>query len=410
MNLWLLQHLPVATFIFAAGAIVGSFLNVVIYRLPAGMSVISPPSRCPTCGARLSWRENLPILGWFLVRGRCRHCAAPVSCQYILVELLVALLFVGLYAAYYAAGPRVGWWGAVGGDWWYYNWVARTSPLFGAHLALLAALVAMTVIDARTYIIPIQIPLVVTVVAFLAHPLQALLPTMGVGIIAGHWPVPAADWQWFAAVCGGMAGIGVSVTLLKCGVLRYSFADYDQYVAEGDTFAEYPHARREMGVEMLFLLPCLAGLAGGLILGARLPAVPPPTIIQALGGVCGGYLAGGGLIWGIRILGTLAFGREAMGVGDIHLLAAVGAVLGCTAPLWIFFVAPFSGLLWIAVSKGLGTAFKKTRRELPYGPHLAVATIAVIVCQPALNWAQQIYLPWLPVAGLVQAAAPGVGP
>ena len=50
MNLWLLQHLPVATFIFAAGAIVGSFINVVIYRLPAGMSVISPPSRCPTCG------------------------------------------------------------------------------------------------------------------------------------------------------------------------------------------------------------------------------------------------------------------------------------------------------------------------------------------------------------------------
>ena len=68
--LWVYQHLPVAVFVFALGAIVGSFVNVVIYRLPIGMSVISPPSRCPTCGAKLSWIENFPILGWVLGRGR----------------------------------------------------------------------------------------------------------------------------------------------------------------------------------------------------------------------------------------------------------------------------------------------------------------------------------------------------
>jgi leader peptidase (prepilin peptidase)/N-methyltransferase len=68
----LLQHVPVSIFIFCFGACVGSFLNVVIYRLPAGMSVISPPSRCPTCGAKLKFfHENLPILGYFLVRGKC---------------------------------------------------------------------------------------------------------------------------------------------------------------------------------------------------------------------------------------------------------------------------------------------------------------------------------------------------
>ena len=63
----LYKHVPVVVFVFAFGGIVGSFINVVIYRLPAGMSVISPPSRCPTCGARLKWWENMPILGWFII-------------------------------------------------------------------------------------------------------------------------------------------------------------------------------------------------------------------------------------------------------------------------------------------------------------------------------------------------------
>ena len=71
--LWVMLHVPTAVFIFCFGACVGSFLNVVIYRLPAGMSVITPPSRCPTCGGRLRFfRENLPILGYFMVRGKCR--------------------------------------------------------------------------------------------------------------------------------------------------------------------------------------------------------------------------------------------------------------------------------------------------------------------------------------------------
>jgi hypothetical protein len=103
----LYQHVPVLVFIFAFGAIVGSFINVVIYRLPAGMSVITPSSRCPTCGARLSWWENTPILGWLLVRGRCRHCGVGISPQYMLVELFMALLFAGLYVAFYMAGPVV---------------------------------------------------------------------------------------------------------------------------------------------------------------------------------------------------------------------------------------------------------------------------------------------------------------
>ncbi len=110
MPVWKLYlHVPTSVFVFAFGAIVGSFINVVIYRLPAGMSVISPASRCPFCGVRLAWFENLPILGWFIVRGRCRTCGAPISPQYMLIESFMACLFLGLYAAFYMAGPASNW-------------------------------------------------------------------------------------------------------------------------------------------------------------------------------------------------------------------------------------------------------------------------------------------------------------
>lgn len=403
---FLYTHAPVAVFVFAFGAVVGSFVNVVIYRLPQGMSVISPPSRCPTCGARLSWRENFPILGWLLVRGRCRHCGAAVSVQYLLIELGMALAFLALYAAYYMAGPRSGWWlGGIGGDFWYRNGVWRTSPLFAAHLVLLAGMVAMTVIDARTFTIPIQIPLVVTITALVAHAVQGLIPPWPGA--AALWPVHVTGWRWFMASSGCMLGVGLATALLRAGMLRYSFADYEEYVKEGEVLCDYPHARREMLPELAFLAPAVAGLVAGWLLGGGLPSTPPPMVVQALGGTFLGYIVGGGLVWAIRILGTLGFGREAMGVGDIHLLAAVGAVLGCAAPVWAFMLAAFSGLLWVAVSKGLVTVFRRARRELPYGPHLAVATVVVIVCQPALQWAQRNYLPMVPAPSRIMPQPAG---
>lgn len=76
------------------GACVGSFLNVVAWRLPREESLLLPPSHCPRCGARLAWFENVPLLGWMLIRGRCRHCKRPVSLRYPLVELLCAGLWL----------------------------------------------------------------------------------------------------------------------------------------------------------------------------------------------------------------------------------------------------------------------------------------------------------------------------
>jgi leader peptidase (prepilin peptidase)/N-methyltransferase len=76
------------------GASAGSFLNVCIYRWPAGQSVLRPPSRCPACETPLRWRDNVPILGWSLLRGRCRHCGARISVQYPLVELGCTLIWM----------------------------------------------------------------------------------------------------------------------------------------------------------------------------------------------------------------------------------------------------------------------------------------------------------------------------
>ena len=90
------------------GACIGSFLNVVAWRLPRQESVVLPPSHCPRCGSQLHWFENVPVVGWLWLRGHCRHCGAPISPRYPLVELLTAGLWVAVtLATPTAMGPNV---------------------------------------------------------------------------------------------------------------------------------------------------------------------------------------------------------------------------------------------------------------------------------------------------------------
>jgi leader peptidase (prepilin peptidase)/N-methyltransferase len=181
-----------------------------------------------------------------------------------------------------------------------------------------------------------------------------------------------------------------STVLLKLNIFKYSFSDYEEYVKEGETLCEYPHARREMVKEFLFIVPMLFGFVVGWIMGYEQGY--PPLLVQGLAGSMLGYLVGGGLIWAIRIFGTLGFGKEAMGLGDVHLLAGVGAVVGWWDPILIFFIAPFSGLLWAAGSAILEKIGKK-QSEIPYGPHLAVATLLVVFLQPGIQWVWSVAMP-----------------
>lgn len=126
---WGLGYLFVVWF----GAVIGSFLNVVIWRVPRGESVVAPPSACPACHHRIRSRDNVPVLSWLLLRRRCRDCSAPISRRYPLVELLTAVLFA-LVALRFADGP--------------------TFAAVPAYWYLAAIGVALTMIDLDTHRLP----------------------------------------------------------------------------------------------------------------------------------------------------------------------------------------------------------------------------------------------------------------
>lgn len=91
-----LPELLINCLVVVLGLIVGSFLNVVVARLPHGESVVRPRSRCPGCGATISWYDNVPVLSWLALRGRCRGCRRPISVRYPVIELITALLFLAV--------------------------------------------------------------------------------------------------------------------------------------------------------------------------------------------------------------------------------------------------------------------------------------------------------------------------
>ncbi len=100
--------------VFILGAAVGSFLNVVIYRLPEGLSLIHPPSRCPRCETRLKPYDNVPIFGWLWLKGRCRSCKAPIAARYPMVEFSTGCLFVSVFMTFGMSWQTPGYWLFIG--------------------------------------------------------------------------------------------------------------------------------------------------------------------------------------------------------------------------------------------------------------------------------------------------------
>lgn len=86
--------------VFFFGTCIGSFLNVCIYRIPAGVSIVHPPSRCPHCGAQIRWWQNIPVLSWLFLRGKCSVCTGSISVRYLLVETLTGLLFIKIFTMF----------------------------------------------------------------------------------------------------------------------------------------------------------------------------------------------------------------------------------------------------------------------------------------------------------------------
>ena len=391
MEIWQIwHHAPAMFFVFCVGAAVASFVNVVVGRLPIGMSLVRPGSRCPTCGIALRFfRENLPILGWIFARGKCRNCQVRIPAIYLLIEVAFAFAFLALYVLLYIDLPGPEWIGEIGGQWWRINTFYRTWPMFFAFAGMFSALYAMFAIDAKTYTIPIQIPIFLTALGIIAALVQSVLPIRPPERSIQAWPIAGVDWKLFMAAIGGAAGTIIANVLLMKGVIKRSFDDYEDYVTDDDPLASYPHARREMKHEVVFILPIVIGMVAGWFIGSGLldDATVPPRVLQALGTSVLGYLVGGAVVWAIRMFGTLGFGKEAMGIGDVHLLAAVGAVVGWVDPFWIFMIAPMIGIAWYAGGRMLGAIRSLGRySELPFGPSLAIATLIVFLAGPAIRW------------------------
>ena len=542
---WVLA-IPPLLFMGAAGACVGSFLNVVAYRLPRGEGLWSPGSRCPTCETPLTWRENFPIFGWLGLRGRCRFCRTPIAAEYPLVESGTALLVAGVYAAWF-----LGWSTGVGGDDrfapdWARAGLVPALPYLVLVLTLLSGLIGMALIDARTYHIPVSIPWLVTGLALALHPAHAawIEATRGALVRGGRFPwfiptPPPEAPEVLAATLGAGAGLALSLGLLWTGAMRRSFADFEAWEREarakegaagaertiegaptwrqmvvrtllltgpailmmatgaaagksvglalegmlggallglvagvflrqwavsreaaaaepkavvaglqparpwvgtaagwlfvagccaagwaispahgamlaglgvlavvaarasgrieaGGVWLEYPYARREMLREAAFLAPVVLGAMAGLELGAGIGwLATPPLWLQAGSGSLMGYLVGCGVVWVVRIGGTLAFGREAMGMGDVHLMGAVGAVAGWIDPVAAFVVGPAVALggagIGAVVRRLSGASAGAGGVAMPYGPSLALASAVCLLCKP---WVEAV-LSWL---------------
>jgi leader peptidase (prepilin peptidase)/N-methyltransferase len=236
------------------GLMLGSFLNVVIARLPERRSLWAPRSACPGCGATIAWYDNIPIVSFLLLRARCRACAIPIPWRYPLVELSMAVLLVGAWLAF---GP---------------------TPEFVIAAALLAALVAITAIDLRHQIIPDAIS----------------LPGVLAGAVAN---VASGRLAWTDVALGIVLGAGIFFAILVAG----SWYAGQEAMGLGDVkLAAMLGAF--LGWKVLLFSAFLSSLIGGILAAAM-------VVTGSLGRrdpiPFGPFLAAGGaagLFWGERVV------------------------------------------------------------------------------------------------------------
>jgi leader peptidase (prepilin peptidase)/N-methyltransferase len=368
-------------FVFAFGCVIGSFLNVVIYRMPREKSLVSPGSACPGCDKPIAWYDNIPLLSWAVLGGKCRHCHTRISPRYFIVELITAVLFLGLYLVYFQTGIRSSM--LVPGGWFVYL----------IHLVLIAAFIGASGIDLEFWIIPLSICWLVTGVGLVGSTVGPYF--VDPEVVRFTAILPAASPGSGAIALGAAVGLGISLLLLRTGLITRSYdvpegtpePDKSQEVRAPTADAPDPadpdfNHRLESLREILFLIP-VVGLAVAAHAILRRPGAAAdfwdgllahPAVAGLLGSLFG-YFVGCAVVWGTRILGTLAFGREAMGLGDVHLMGAAGAVIGPAMVVVAFFIAPFFGLAWAFFQ-----AFSKKIRQIPYGPFLSLAVLAVMIC------------------------------
>lgn len=332
----------------AVGLVLGSFLNVCTLRWPAGESVVRPPSRCPGCGTPISPRDNVPVLGWLLLGGRCRTCRASISVQYPLVEAATALIWAGAAFA----------WGG--------SWEGLRAAVF------LTILLGIAVSDARFYIIPDEFSLggAALGLALAFAPGGIDPPTAAIGAVvgfAGFWAV-------------GVVGTWI-VRRRDPARLDRAFDDHDEQRADPVVRARV--ARLAGGGVRWVLVALAAASAGvaGATGGSAAVFVVLPAALSAIAVL---------LAWAesfddatfeaereaVRSSeegeGESAAGApvSALGGGDIRMMALVGAFLG---PTGVVLTTLGGSVLALVAAVPLSLVF---RQLIPLGIFLAYAGAA----------------------------------
>lgn len=257
------------------GAMVGSFLNVCIYRLPKEhISIVTPRSRCPHCGKGISWYSNIPIVSWLCLGGACEYCRYPISFRYTFVEMLCSVLFL-FFMQYLFLTP-------LGNSPFYdLSFYQRIVALVIAYY-FIGTMIAVTFIDIDYRIIP----------QVLTHPGIVLAPIVSFFFPYLHPEIVVVDDIHMAGLLSSVLGIFV----------------------------------------------------------------------------------GGGSLYITGVFGKIVFGKEAMGFGDVMLMAFVGGFLGWDSALLIFFSACFIGTFF-----GIINIMVTKDHYLPFGPYLASATLIVFL-------------------------------
>lgn len=345
-------HFWTAVF-FGLGCIVGSFLNVCIHRMPLGLSVVSPPSHCPHCKYSIPWFLNIPLVTWVYLRGRCRNCGAPISVRYFLVELLTGLLFLSCWLSFGRHSA----------------WLALVYAIF------LAGLLVATFIDFEHFIIPDEITIGGVVVGFFCslllpalHATQSLSQSLGRSLL------------------GIVCGAGVIYAILRVGKLVFGREKLEvtpgSTVVFGETSLQLPNREIPYGDLLYRDSDVIVLQAHTLELVDRCYRNVRVRLTRKQLEIDDERLDPEGIPHMEASTEQIVLPREAMGLGDVKFMAAIGAFLGWQA---VFFSLVVSSLIGSLV--GLTLVLSKRRAlssRLPYGPYIAMAAALWVFAGPQL--------------------------
>ena len=332
---------------FVLGCIVGSFLNVCIHRLPREMSIITPRSHCPHCKYSIPWHLNIPLVTWLALRGRCKNCGAPISPRYFFVELLTGMAFLGCWLKF--GDPQHPF---------------ATMPPALVYAIFISGLLAATFIDVEHYIIPDEITLG-GIAAGLAASL--VLPSLQ----NTNTPVYGLLWGLFGAAFGAGAVYGI----LRLGKWLFGRQRLklpaETRIVFSETSVHLPD--REIPYDELFYRK-----SDVVVLHARTVELVDRGYQDVLVRLSPGALEIGGekmdpetVLHLEAVSAEVVLPREAMGLGDVKFMGAIGAFIGCQGVIFSLFLSSIIG-----ATVGVILILMKRRdwsSRMPYGPYIALA-------------------------------------